>query len=440
MSLISQRFPERNKSLLVLLVALMAVGPLLPFFVSTSSSIVVERFDITAAQFGLISSIVWGSAAIASQFSGWFADRTSIRTQMLFNFGGAAFALVLAGMTTTYAALLGAAIIAGASQSISNPTTNRVILEVVPQEKQAAWIGIKQSGVQMAQLFAGIFFPGVALLFGWVGAALGGAMIALAFILFGWRVISRIYPPSSGHHPTPSSAAIETTLVSPSPESAPQPPATPDQVAHTSSKESRKLSSTIWVLALMIFLVGFGVQTVHVFLPLFSVRTLGFTVVEGGLTLAVIGTIGMFSRIWWARQVGKGARLSTLLMVIILGAAFGVGLIILASFTGWGYLVWAAAAVHGLTTLGANVVINSALMRAAQSGQIGKASGVNSMGMYAGFTIGPLVMGWLHMITSGFLWGWVMNALVFLVAYCVVMWFRNYKEAQIMEPMSQYRQ
>jgi len=417
----------------------MAVGPLLPFLVSTSSSLVVERFDISAAQFGLISSVVWGSAAIASQFSGWFADRTSIRTQLLFNFGGAAFALALAGMTTTYAALLGAAVIAGATQSISNPTTNRVILEVVPQEKQASWIGIKQSGVQMAQLFAGVFFPGVALLFGWVGSALGGAMIALAFILFGWRVISRIYPSSGERHPI-SSAATEASLVTPSPESSPQHHSTQDQTDDISSPKSRKLSSTIWILAFMIFLVGFGVQTVHVFLPLFSVRTLGFSVVEGGLTLAVIGTIGMFSRIWWARQVGKGARLSTLLIVITLGAAFGVALILLASFTGWGFLVWAAAAVHGLTSLGANVVINSALMKAAHSSQIGKASGVNSMGMYAGFTIGPLVMGWLHTVTGGFFWGWVMNALIFLGAYFVVMWFRNYKEAQINQPVGQYKQ
>ena len=73
-------------------------------------------------------------------------------------------------------------------------------------------------------------------------------------------------------------------------------------------------------------------------------------------------------------------------------------------------LIWVGAALHGITVLGANVVINAGLMQVVPAPRIGTASGVNSMGMYTGFALGPLVMGALRDGTGDFTVGWLIVA------------------------------
>lgn len=421
MSIRGEGHPNRraNGSLLIVLVALMGVGPLFPFMLAASSALVIERFGVTAGQLGVIASVVFGSAALASQVSGWLADSLSVRLQLAFNFGGATLALVIAATTQTFIALVAGAVIAGASQAISNPTTNRVILEVVPRASQTSWIGVKQSGVQLAQLFSGVFFPVTALAMGWVGAALGGALLAVSLAIFGMSVVGRYYPRVSTEEVDAPNRAddVKSTRKTEVP---------PNGRSSSGKTKKGPPPPAVVTLAVIIFLIGFGVQTVHVYLPLFAVREMGFSLVSGGLTVTVIGVVGMAARIWWAQRVSAGGRLSTLLIVITLGAALGVVVIVLAKVTGFGALLWVAAALHGMTGLGGNVVINAGIMRAAPAGQIGRASGLNSMGMYTGFTLGPLIMGGLLDLSGSFLIGWFVMIVTFLLAAGVSIGLRRH--------------
>src|SRR5699024_12515720 len=88
-----------------------------------------------------------------------------------------AVSVVVAFSYESYWLLVVAALRAGPAQAISTPTTNRVIMRAVPHHKRTGWIGVKLSGVQASQLFAGLFFPAVALALEWTGAALGGAVV-----------------------------------------------------------------------------------------------------------------------------------------------------------------------------------------------------------------------------------------------------------------------
>lgn len=409
-------------SLLFVLIALMGVGPLFPFMLAASSTLVVTRFDITAGQFGVLASVIFGSAALTSQATGWLADRLSIQSQLVFNFGGAAVAFGIAAFTQSFTALLVASGIVGASQAISNPTTNRVILEAVPKAKQTSWIGIKQSGVQIGQLFAGVFFPAAALAVGWIGASLAGALIAVAFTLFGVTIVTRYYNSDTSPDSAPGHKLSNNAKKTAPTSGRHRLPRIPGRFGR------ERLPPPIGILALVIFLLGLGVQTVNVYLPLFAVQAMGFSLIQGGLTVTVIGIVGMFARIWWARRVSRGARLSTLLLVITLGAGVGVGLLVLAKMTGLGIFVWVSAAVHGMTGLGGNVVINAGVVRAAPPGRIGQASGINSMGMYAGFTLGPLIMGWLLDWSGSFTPGWVVAATIFLLAAATSLWLRWHRK------------
>ncbi|WP_237089972.1 hypothetical protein [Nesterenkonia sp. PF2B19] len=49
----------------------------------------------------------------------------------------------------------------------------------------------------------------------------------------------------------------------------------------------------MWALTLFGFLNGLGVQATNVYLPLFAVRELEFSLLAGGMTAAAAGAIGV---------------------------------------------------------------------------------------------------------------------------------------------------
>lgn len=406
-----ERGERPGGALLAVLIALMGVGPLFMLGLSASSALVVERTEISAGQIGTVAAVVFGSAALAAPSLGRLADAVSPWQQLALNFGGAAGALAIAALTTSFGWILVAAVFAGVSQAISNPTTNRVILEVVPATGRAGWIGMKQAGVPLAQFFAGIFFPAVAVWVGWTGAALSGVVLALFCAVCGLWVFRLYY---AGNDLRGADQAPVHPSVLPRGKSGPR-----------GDAPRAPFSAGIALLTLIAFLTGFSVQAMNVYLPLFSVEQMGFTLREGGLVLTVCGVLGMISRVWWAHRVSAGARLSTLLILMCGGAVGGTFLLLWAQLGGPPGLVWAAAAVHGITGLGANVVINAGVLAGARPGQIGRASGLASMGMYAGFMAGPMVLGWFRDLTGDFLLPWAIAGVSLLFAFGAALWLRR---------------
>ena len=376
----------------------MGVGPLFNYGLSASSALVIEQMGITAGQLGLVVTVVFASAALSSMWLGRLADRMTPRAQLILIFLGTVVALVVGAFAPTYWVLIIAAVLAGPAQSISNPTTNRIIIEQVPPAKRSGVIGVKQSGVQASQLFSGLFFPAVALWLGWTGAALGAAALALVLLAVGLRAVPES-PQVTGRRREEGGTAASSTQQGPT--TAPSPP--------TATAPAR-LPTTVWIFAAIGMLSGLGMQATNVYLPLFAVEELGFSLVLGGVAAAASGVIGVISRIWWGRRMAAGWRPSTLLLMITSGAILGVAAFLGAAAWHQPALIWVGAALHGITVLGANVVINAGLMQVVPAPRIGTASGVNSMGMYTGFALGPLVMGALRDGTGDFTVGWLIVA------------------------------
>ncbi|WP_298712394.1 MFS transporter [Micrococcus sp. 2A] len=380
--------------LLTVLLAAMAAGPLFNYGVASSSALVIERLGVTSGQLGTVLTVVFGAAAVTSVWLGRLADSLSSRAQMGIIFGGAALALVVGAFSTTLFALYAAAALAGVTQAISNPTTNRIIREVAPPERRIGWIGVKQSGVQLAQLFGGLFFPAAALALSWTGAALGAALVAGVLGVVAWATV----PPL----PAGSSAAAAHIRHDDGAPRAAEGPAGAGAPTTGRRGGRERLPASVWFFAAIAFLTGLGMQAVNAYLPLFAVETLGQSLVVGGAAAAVSGVIGVFSRIWWGRRMAAGHRPTTLLAAICAGSLLVVAALLAADVSHAPALLWAAAVLHGLTVLGANVVINAGIMDGVPAGQLGDASGTNAMGMYAGFACGPLVMGLLRDHTGDF--------------------------------------
>lgn len=425
-----------STALLWVLLAAMGAGPLFNYGISASSTVIIERLGVTSGQLGTVMTAVFAAAAVTSLGLGRAADRLSSRAQMSIIFGGTAVALVMGAFAPSLPVLYAAAAVAGVTQAISNPTTNRIIRTVVPPERRIGWIGVKQSGVQAAQLFGGLFFPAASLALGWTGAAL--VVAVLACVLWGFALWAA--PPLPGAAPTADPDAGRASA--PDVDRASAPDAGP-AAARARRRDGRRrrgttaLPASVWFFAAIAFLTGLGMQATNMYLPLFAVESLDLTLVAGGAAAAVSGVIGVFSRIWWSRRMAVGARPTTLLAAICLGALAGVVVLLAADLAHLPALLWVGAAVHGLTVLGANVVTNAGLMSEVPAESLGRASGANAMGMYAGFALGPLVMGVLRDLTGDYRAGFAAVGLGYILAFLVVLLLRRHVGRRAADPRAE---
>jgi cyanate permease len=62
--------------------------------------------------------------------------------------------------------------------------------------------------------------------------------------------------------------------------------------------------------------------------------------------------------------------------------------------------------------------------------RIGAASGINSMGMYSGFALGPLVMGALRDLTGDFSIGWLVIAVMYVGCFGMALFLRAHGRRQ----------
>ncbi len=404
---------QPSGALLFVLTCAMGVGPLLNYGLSTVSPLIIEDLDISEGQFGLLATAIFASAAVCSMWLGKLSDRISNRAQLVLIFAGTAAALVIASLAHSYLVLVIAALLAGPAQAISNPTTNRIIISQVPAHKRPGWIGVKQSGVQGSQLFAGLFFPIVALWAGWQGATALAAAVAVGLLLYGLRKL----PENPLTTAVPASAATSPSRGAQRGDNASSRSAATPQGAGAQNR----FPLSVWLFAGYSLLAGLGMQATNVYLPLFTVRELGFSLVMGGVAAGVSGVVGVTSRVLWGRRMAKGVRASTLLILLGFGALVGAAAFLAAGTLDLPALLWLGVILHGATVLGANVVVMAGVMRVVPAQRVGAASGIVSMGMYAGFAAGPLLMGLLLEATGSFRTGWVLVGVGYLL--CSVLGF-----------------
>ena len=378
--------------LLSILLGAVAVGPLLLYGLSATSEEIITDLGINEAQFGLLATICFACAAVGNATLGRLADRHSDLTLMTVIFLIASLALGLAGVPGGYLVLVIAAGLSGVAQSFPNGVTNRILLERVPANKRIGWVGVKQSGVQVSQLIASLSFPLLAVLIGWRGTALLAALVPLVLLVFTWRILRRV----PLLHPRRDAAPSTEPSNHPAP--------------------SRGHSAAVWALAAFGCLNGIGVQATNVYLPLFAVRELDFSLVLGGATAAVAGVVGVTARIGWARVMARGTSGPVLLLVLALTALTGVGAFLGADATGWPALLWTAVMLHGASALGVSVVLMSVLLRSIPSAKMASASGVVTAGMFTGFAIGPLGMGLMISSGGGFTLGWLAVGGIYLLS------------------------
>ncbi|MEB2525952.1 arabinose ABC transporter permease [Kocuria rosea] len=399
--------------LMLVLTATMAVGPLLTHSLSAMSPLVIADLELTEAQFGLLATTTFFVAAVTAVRTGRWADRLAARTLLVVMFGGAALAMLLTAAAPGYAVLLAAMVLSGLGQVMANPATNRLIRLHVPAGRRASWLGIKQAGVQASQLVAGLTFPALGLLLGWRTAVLVAVGAVLLLLVHGWWTVPDNHPGTPVARPSRTTSPSGTT--------------TPFRSRAAGAAARPPMPGAVRAYAAAAALTGLGAQAANVYLPLYAHRELGLDVVAAGATVSVSALVGIASRVLWARVMDRpGADGFVLLAGMALGAAASAVLLVLAPLhPGLAWAVWPAAVLHGGAALAVSVVVMSAAMRAVPADRVGASTGVVTMGLYAGFCAGPLVLGGLLQLTGSFAVGWGVVLVCYLACAALAVLVRS---------------
>lgn len=398
---------------MLVLTATMAVGPLLTHSLSAMSPLVIADLELTEAQFGLLATTTFFVAAVTAVRTGRWADRLAARTLLVVMFGGAALAMLLTAAAPGYAVLLAAMVLSGLGQVMANPATNRLIRLHVPAGRRASWLGIKQAGVQASQLVAGLTFPALGLLLGWRTAVLVAVGAVLLLLVHGWWTVPDNHPGTPAARPSRTTSPSGTT--------------TPFRSRTAGAAARPPMPGAVRAYAAAAALTGLGAQAANVYLPLYAHRELGLDVVAAGATVSVSALVGIASRVLWARVMDRpGADGFVLLAGMALGAAASAVMLVLAPLhPGLAWAVWPAAVLHGGAALAVSVVVMSAAMRAVPADRVGASTGVVTMGLYAGFCAGPLVLGGLLQLTGSFAVGWGVVLVCYLACAALAVLVRS---------------
>lgn len=364
----------------------MGIAPLLVYGLSALSPQIVEDLELSHTQFGGLATVAFIVSAASSMLAGSLVDRVRERLVMVALYGGSALALLVAASAWSYPAVLSAVVVAGAVQALSDPISNRLINQAAFSGSRGTMMGVKQAGVQMTQAFAGLALPILAVVLTWRGS-LGVASILAGLGLF---FSSRYLPAASG-------------CLAPLP------------------RIRSPLPGVVWWLAALAFLGGAAMQGMNVYLPLYGHEFLGLPQARAGLIVALIGLVGLASRIVWGRLSDRlSDDVRTPLLLLFAVAILGIATIHLASALGSG-LLWLGAGLFAAGGAAVNVVLMVTVIKAVPAAMIGRATGIVGIGLYLGFALGPITVGAVVDATGHYGVGWLALSCSYLVAGLLVL-------------------
>ncbi|MFD4325198.1 MFS transporter [Nocardioides sp. NPDC058538] len=370
---------QASPTLWLSLFVCMGIGPMFLYTLTAISPLVIADLDLSPAEYGAISTVTFGAAALSALLLGGPSSRFGARTVMVAVSVGSIAGLVVLALAESYAVVVVAGVLSGVAQALSNPATNRIVAGM-PVQQRGALIGWKQSGVQASQLVAGLAAPLIAAAAGWRWAVAAGLVLGLLGVV----------------------SALAT-----------RPEASTDRTTGRTTRSTGPIS--VARLTAYTFFIGFGLQATNAHLPLFAHVDLGLGLRPAGLIAALVGLVGLLSRIWWGRRADADSRQTATLLTLAVGAALGVVLVMASTVLG-SWLVWVGAAVFGAAALASNAVTMVVLIRTVPVASLGTATAFLATGMYLGFGSGPLAFGLTLDLGAGFGVAWLVPLTAFVAA------------------------
>lgn len=374
----------------VSLTGAMAAGSLMQFVLGALAPYLVQDLDLSDLQIGSLTTTFFVVATVGSLIAGGITDRLGGKHTMLLLFAVAALAFVVMGFAGSYAVLLLAVPLAGIAQALTNPTTNDLVAVHIPAQRRGVYIGLKQSGVQVAALVAGLLVPLLAHLVNWRVALFACTGIVLAAL-----AAAQLGIPGD----------VRPTVTS----------------AETGS--SRGHPDMWWLVAYGV-ITGVAYASVTAYLPLYAVRDLDMSELSAGQLLAVIGAVGVASRLAWTRLIERADHrtVPVSLTAFAASAVLATALVALAPQAG-AWMLWVAALIYGSTIGAWTAIAMLAVVRRRGPWSTARVSGIVVAGYYGGLLLSPVLFGLLVDSGRHYARGWSMSCVLFFAALVTAGWW-----------------
>lgn len=366
----------------------MTAGTMVAVSFGVLSRPLIDDLGISRSAVGGLLTALALVGAVASPLAGRFTDRLGGRTAIIYLFGIATATMLGVAASPTYFVLLAVAAVAGLAQALANPATNKLITHHIQVGRRGVITGLKQSGVQLGVVLAGILLPLGAVTIGWRLTMALGAVLPLAAL-----AAAVAWVPRSVRDPVEPRRSV-----------------------------SQPLPVGVWWLSAYATAMGLGGGALLAYLPLFSQEAVGMTVTEAGLVFGVAGLAAVAGRIGWGAAADRLHSYPALLLVLSVLSVTAIILLIAAPSFG-AVLVWAGALLAAASSGSWNSVAMLAVMEESGAAQAGRASGIVLFGFLAGLGVGPPIFGYSVDVTGSYAPGlWTVAAVFTLAAGVAVAW------------------
>ncbi|MBO1077189.1 MFS transporter [Roseomonas marmotae] len=349
---------------------------------------------VPARLIGWQVALVYAVAALSSALVGrplqhWGPARC---TQVALFCSGLGCAAVAAGRLWLIAV---GSVLLGFSYGLMNPAATQLLNRLAPPARRNLIFSIKQSGVPLGGVLAGLSLPGLALLIGWRGAALGLAgllvLTALGMQAFrGWDADrATISPGGTGGAPRGRIPGLLALSV-----------------------------AGALFAAMQLSLSSFTVTML--------VEEFGWSAVAAGSAAAGVQATGAVARVLWALLADRWRSGPLVLMLTGLGAGGAALMIPLANAQDWpAALLLLLLCALGACALGWNGVMVAEAARLGGPQRAGEAVGIVLAATFCGVVLGPSALSLIVPAVGSYSGAFALLALSPLAGAGLIAWVRQ---------------
>jgi len=334
-----------------------------------------KNLDLPPASIGYFVSIVYGGAMAASVFGGGLNRRWGpVRISQSALLCAAIGSLLLTG-SSLFLVIMGAFFI-GLGYGLTNPAASELLSRVVNSSNRNMIFSIKQTGVPLGAVLAGLIAPSIVILFNQQIALYltSGVLLVAAFLL-------QIIRP-----------AWDTGL---------------DPNVKFKNNPFKNLS-VVWhnpaikYLALASFFFSAIQMSLGAFTVTMLVDDIDFGLVQAGFVLSLVQASGAIGRIFWGRIADHINNGIAVLMALAFVSGFASLLTATLDPQSGAVLIYGVFILFGLSSIGWNGVFMAEVARMVPADRIAAATGSALFVTFAGVLVGPSLFSLMHMYFQQF--------------------------------------
>lgn len=388
--------------ILILLCLALSIWGLIYSCVGVLAPFLISELNFSSTQVGFLVSAVAIGYAMMMVPAGIGADLIGVRIPLTL---GVLIMGVLIYTVTKYSSFshqFVLFVLIGVAGGLTLPTTSKSVMDWFDREGRATAMGIKQSGINMGGMVAGILLPYLAVRFNWqFSLKITAFMSAVSGIII--FLVYREY-----RHGMPNYS--ESSLIK-----------IKDSIYLIFDRKFLLLSTVCFLM----LLVQFGFTT---YLVLFLTRKLKFDAILAGKYLFASFAAGILGRVGFgliSDFLLKGMRPTILLFMAITMTVVCFLLGVLSEYDSPTWVIFTLVLVFGLTGMGWNGMFLTIIVESAKKELSGTASGFSSIIGFIGVVIWTPIFGYILDTKESFYIAWNFLTLCAFCAVCILIFLKR---------------